>query len=1064
MINFSMLKRKFIKGIGYLPLLVALSVLIIPETGFARVLAAFGPEDFIRSTGKPTTEVREFQVRNPDAFEFTLHLFYVGIKKDFKGVVPSALIKLNGMPIVTRDEFSRNTHYIRKPVTLSKDNTLSLNLRGKPGSGISIVITGYNNASQLFEYKQTVQPDGSNLFGPNLNYFWTIVDEPEFGSAWLSDPNLPGPSLGVDRPGKYKLELRIQGDSWWTDPIMVNLTGSNYNPYVPVPVQTRIVTGTGAQYSDYSIKVGPDTYTAPEPTQCGSSTNSGFQVLVLDRATLNKKVIENHENPQSFNVPCGNTDMVSFLDLLDGSDLVIVSSLNNAYPSDVCGNSSSCPLGTKLMEYGATSIFNWNYYLTLGIDFSYSLIGIQGLGQGKGIELNSLDHFAPELDSTIYSNISGYFAPDVNDKWTFVYPEFVEIETHAGTSDTINTIKVGGVSYVSESLDSDPAESGGFQVLVLDRDTLAPSVGAANYGFGTNMTFWTNAGPGADSLSESEQEEMFAFLVSLGQRAMIPLFGTAGNLKLVVVITSIGTPIDYKSATFTGLAVDVISNYYGGSVGGFNKLGELSSTYSLVGMTNLDHTKLYSFGANDTVEASSDGVNLRVAMHKDQQGWYKPVAINPGIEGNTGGPDLSILAEALKPHTAWPLPDPTLPDSDSTKQEQIAAYEYISQNMGEGTTDIRSRYVAGNASNWVSYCAYSNVQYYDNIPADEQSKISRDVYNEMWKQLCGASGGEFNYLTKVNTFSDDLDIVLGNMQVTSDTSLGPAYDAVVPMVNPKNNENILYDAAIVMRGLLTMGGSIVTNADLKGMMGTVNGALLIALGLSKDESGKDYTSLDTAFSNLETDMNLLWKSLNPGKDRLIGIIKSDWAKLKYVGDKLDGDWSYDDIDRWGWVNQVTDTLLAYYFQSLIPAAWKIDYKAGQTDDYHQPSPKTFYYWGDYYDCTPYCGAPSTAYWVDKLPYYEPDPYIYNWFVLEDEINEKRSDGCGYVDFSRSTDLRDVLFGEGAWEGGQKLNLEPYVFYERWLPSAVYGEPETPDGTDACWKYGGTGCFYSSECN
>jgi hypothetical protein len=206
-------------------------------------------------------------------------------------------------------------------------------------------------------------------------------------------------------------------------------------------------------------------------------------------------------------------------------------------------------------------------------------------------------------------------------------------------------------------------------------------------------------------------------------------------------------------------------------------------------------------------------------------------------------------------------------------------------------------------------------------------------------------------------------------------------------------------------------------------------------------------------------MNLLWKTLPRGKDRLIGIIKSDWAKLKYVGDKLDGDWSYDDIDRWDWVDQVTDTLLAYYFQSLIPAAWKIDYYDFTTEI---PHPKNFAYeaGGQYGDCLPYCSGASDnpdAFWVDKLPY-EPDPNTYTWFVLEDEIDMAIMSGCGFVHFDRSAGLRDVLFGEGAWAGGQKLNLELYVFYERWLPSWVY----TPYVPPPAGPY--IAEFYYSECD
>lgn len=84
--------------------------------------------------------------------------------------------------------------------------------------------------------------------------------------------------------------------------------------------------------------------------------------------------------------------------------------------------------------------------------------------------------------------------------------------------------------------------------------------------------------------------------------------------------------------------------------------------------------------------------------------------------------------------------------------------------------------------------------------------------------------------------------VLGNMQATSDTSLGPAYDAVVPMVNPKDNENILYDAAIVMRGLLTMGTSTVPNNTLKGVMGTGRDASGVLRSISPKAQGLIYNS------------------------------------------------------------------------------------------------------------------------------------------------------------------------------------------------------------------------------
>lgn len=50
-----------------------------------------------------------------------------------------------------------------------------------------------------------------------------------------------------------------------------------------VPIQTRVVSGDGAQASDYAIKVGEQTYTAPLLSGGGAT---GYQILLLDRRTL----------------------------------------------------------------------------------------------------------------------------------------------------------------------------------------------------------------------------------------------------------------------------------------------------------------------------------------------------------------------------------------------------------------------------------------------------------------------------------------------------------------------------------------------------------------------------------------------------------------------------------------------------------------------------------------------------------------------------------------------------------------------------------------------------------
>lgn len=67
------------------------------------------------------------------------------------------------------------------------------------------------------------------------------------------------------------------------------LPGSPQSQPNYVPIQTRIVSGDGSQISDYGVQVGGTTYFAPATTYQGKPTTggNGFQVLVLDRATLN---------------------------------------------------------------------------------------------------------------------------------------------------------------------------------------------------------------------------------------------------------------------------------------------------------------------------------------------------------------------------------------------------------------------------------------------------------------------------------------------------------------------------------------------------------------------------------------------------------------------------------------------------------------------------------------------------------------------------------------------------------------------------------------------------------
>ncbi len=82
----------------------------------------------------PATEVHQFPVEYRGASKFTLHVFHGGIKKDFEGIVPSALMMLKGDQVIGPEAFNRNVCYIKQPITLSEGNSLSIEHRGKHDS------------------------------------------------------------------------------------------------------------------------------------------------------------------------------------------------------------------------------------------------------------------------------------------------------------------------------------------------------------------------------------------------------------------------------------------------------------------------------------------------------------------------------------------------------------------------------------------------------------------------------------------------------------------------------------------------------------------------------------------------------------------------------------------------------------------------------------------------------------------------------------------------------------------------------------------------------------------
>src|SRR5213594_3182884 len=120
---------------------------------FAAAGGAFGatftvrtPENFVREAGKPATVTTQpFTVPDP-ATSFTLVVHNGGSNNEFRRV-SSAIISVNGKQILGPSDFNQQVNVIQKTVSLEVTNTMSVELRSAPGSGITVELIAADNVA-----------------------------------------------------------------------------------------------------------------------------------------------------------------------------------------------------------------------------------------------------------------------------------------------------------------------------------------------------------------------------------------------------------------------------------------------------------------------------------------------------------------------------------------------------------------------------------------------------------------------------------------------------------------------------------------------------------------------------------------------------------------------------------------------------------------------------------------------------------------------------------------------------------------------------------------------------
>ena len=151
------------------------------------------------------------------------------------------MIWLNGAEIVKPNEFKKGGT-IEKPVELGETNSLSVELRSKPGTSITLTIQGaYANTppladagpDQTGQVGNTITLDGSgssDIDGNLLTYDWALITRPAGSTALLNDPGAVKPTFFLDKAGAYVGSLVVNDGTVNSAPDTVKVSTVNSPP------------------------------------------------------------------------------------------------------------------------------------------------------------------------------------------------------------------------------------------------------------------------------------------------------------------------------------------------------------------------------------------------------------------------------------------------------------------------------------------------------------------------------------------------------------------------------------------------------------------------------------------------------------------------------------------------------------------------------------------------------------------------------------------------------------------------------------------------------------------
>ncbi len=113
---------------------------LLISTSFAVEITAFGPKNYLRTTGEPDVYIDSFSAIPGESRLIVTNGASDGENR-ITDAISSAVILVNGVQIFGPNDFSQQVYLLEKPVNLTESNSISIELASGPGSYLTIEVT-----------------------------------------------------------------------------------------------------------------------------------------------------------------------------------------------------------------------------------------------------------------------------------------------------------------------------------------------------------------------------------------------------------------------------------------------------------------------------------------------------------------------------------------------------------------------------------------------------------------------------------------------------------------------------------------------------------------------------------------------------------------------------------------------------------------------------------------------------------------------------------------------------------------------------------------------------------